>query len=128
MKALLSVYDKSGVVDFAREIHRTGVELISTGGTHRTLSDAGLPVQQVSEFTGSPEILDGRVKTLHPIVHGGILARRDNPDHMSELSGRGMDTIDLVAVNLYPFAATIARPGVTLDEPPWRTSTSAAQP
>ena len=116
MKALLSVYDKSGVVDFAREIHRTGVELISTGGTHRTLSDAGLPVQQVSEFTGSPEILDGRVKTLHPIVHGGILARRDNPDHMSELSGRGMDTIDLVAVNLYPFAATIARPGVTLDE------------
>ena len=116
MKALLSVYDKSGVVDFAREIHRTGVELISTGGTHRTLSDAGLPVQQVSEFTGSPEILDGRVKTLHPIVHGGILARRDNPDHMSELSGRGMDTIDLVAVNLYPFAATIARPGVTLDD------------
>ena len=116
MKALLSVYDKSGVVDFAREIHRTGVELISTGGTHQTLSDAGLPVQQVSEFTGSPEILDGRVKTLHPIVHGGILARRDNPDHMSELSGRGMDTIDLVAVNLYPFAATIARPGVTLDE------------
>ena len=116
MKALLSVYDKSGVVDFAREIHRTGVELISTGGTHRTLSDAGLPVQQVSEFTGSPEILDGRVKTLHPIVHGGILARRDNPGHMSELSGRGMDTIDLVAVNLYPFAATIARPGVTLDD------------
>ena len=116
MKALLSVYDKSGVVDFARELQSTGLDLISTGGTHRTLSDAGLPVQQVSELTGSPEILDGRVKTLHPIVHGGILARRDNPDHMSELSGRGMDTIDLVAVNLYPFAATIARPGVTLDD------------
>jgi len=116
MKALLSVYDKAGVVDFARNLQEIGMELVSTGGTHKTLRDAGLPVLQVSEVTGSPEILDGRVKTLHPIIHGGILARRDKPDHISELANRQMDTIDLVAVNLYPFAATIARPDVTLDD------------
>ncbi|MDA0987680.1 MAG: bifunctional phosphoribosylaminoimidazolecarboxamide formyltransferase/IMP cyclohydrolase [Chloroflexi bacterium] len=116
MKALISVYDKTGVVEFARDLQKTGIELVSTGGTHKTLSEAGLPVRQVSEITGSPEILDGRVKTLHPIIHGGILARRDNPEHMSELATLQMDTIDLVAVNLYPFAATIARPGVTLDD------------
>ena len=116
MKALISVYDKTGVVDFARNLQNIGIELVSTGGTHQTLSDAGLPVQQVSEFTGSPEILDGRVKTLHPTIHGGILARRDNPEHILELANRQMDTIDLVAVNLYPFADTIARPGVTLDD------------
>jgi len=115
MKALLSVYDKTGVVDFARSLQKTGMDLVSTGGTHKALSDAGLPVQQVSELTGSPEILDGRVKTLHPIIYGGILARRDNPEHVSELATLQMDTIDLVAGNLYPFAATIARPGVTLD-------------
>ena len=116
MKALLSVFDKSGVVDFARDLQRAGADLISTGGTHQTLADAGLPVQQVSDFTGSPEILGGRVKTLHPAIHGGILARRDDPGHVSELAGLSMETIDVVAVNLYPFAATIARPGVTLDD------------
>ena len=116
MKALLSVFDKSGVVDFAQDLHRAGADLISTGGTHQTLADAGLPVQQVSDFTGSPEILGGRVKTLHPAIHGGILARRDNPGHVSELADLSMETIDVVAVNLYPFAATIARPDVTLDD------------
>ena len=116
MKALLSVYDKSGVVDFARDLCGTGADLISTGGTHQTLADAGLPVQQVSDFTGSPEILGGRVKTLHPAIHGGILARRDNPGHISELAEHHMEAIDIVAVNLYPFAATIARPGVSLDD------------
>jgi len=116
MKALLSVYDKTGVVDFARNLQIIGMELVSTGGTHQILRDADLLVQQVSELTGSPEILDGRVKTLHPIIHGGILARRDNPEHVSELANRQMDTIDLVAVNLYPFVATVARPGVTLDD------------
>ena len=116
MKALISVYDKTGVVEFARDLQKIGIELVSTGGTHKALSEAGLPVRQVSEVTGSPEILDGRVKTLHPVIHGGILARRDNPEHVSELTTLQMDTIDLVAVNLYPFAATIARPGVTLDD------------
>ena len=116
MKALLSVFDKLGVVKFARDLHKAGAELISTGGTHQTLVDAGLPVQQVSDFTGSPEILGGRVKTLHPAIHGGILARRDNPGHVSELAELSMETIDVVAVNLYPFAATIKRPGVTLDD------------
>jgi phosphoribosylaminoimidazolecarboxamide formyltransferase/IMP cyclohydrolase len=116
MKALISVYDKTGVVQFARDLQKTSIELVSTGGTHKTLSEAGLSVRQVSEVTGSQEILDGRVKTLHPIIYGGILARRDNPEHISELTTLHMDTIDLVAVNLYPFAATIARPGVTLDD------------
>ena len=116
MKALISVYDKTGIVDFARDIQKTGMDLISTGGTHQVLKDAGLAVRQVSEVTGSPEILDGRVKTLHPTVHGGILALRDNPEHVSELSNRNIDTIDLVAVNLYPFAATISRPGITLGD------------
>ena len=111
MKALLSVFDKNGVVDFAQDLHRAGADLISTGGTHQTLADAGLPVQQVSDFTGSPEILGGRVKTLHPAIHGGILARRDDPGHVSELADLSLETIDVVAVNLYPFAATIARPG-----------------
>ena len=116
MKALISVYDKTGIVEFARGLGEMGVELVSTGGTHQALTGAGLAVQQVSDLTGSPEILDGRVKTLHPIIHGGILARRDKPEHLSELASRKMGTIDLVAVNLYPFAATIARPGVSLDE------------
>ena len=116
MKALLSVYDKTGVVDFARSLREMGMDLVSTGGTHQTLREADLLVQQVSDLTGSPEILDGRVKTLHPIIHGGILARRDKPEHVSELASRQMDTIDLVAVNLYPFASTIAKPGVSLDD------------
>ena len=116
MKALLSVYDKTGIVDFARRLTDQGIEMVSTGGTFQTLKEADIPVQQISQVTGSAEILGGRVKTLHPIIHGGILARRDNPEHVEELKALGIDTIDLVAGNLYPFSATIARPGVTLDE------------
>ena len=117
MKALLSVYDKTGIVEFARGLAGAGFELISTGGTHQTLAqEGGLPVRQVSEVTGSPEILDGRVKTLHPVVHGAILARRDVPGHMAELAEYGIGLIDLVVVNLYPFQATIRKPGVTLED------------
>ena len=101
MKALLSVYDKTGIVEFARSLTGAGFELISTGGTHQTLAqEGGLSVRQVSEVTGSPEILDGRVKTLHPVVHGAILARRDVPGHMAELAEHGIGLIDLVVVNL----------------------------
>ncbi|MCH7787329.1 MAG: bifunctional phosphoribosylaminoimidazolecarboxamide formyltransferase/IMP cyclohydrolase, partial [Chloroflexi bacterium] len=114
--ALISVYDKTGVVEFARVLQGKGFELVSTGGTHKTLADAGLPVQQVSDLTGSPEILDGRVKTLHPTVHGGILARRDLPAHTEQLSEQGIDTIDVVVGNLYPFVETISRAGVTLED------------
>jgi phosphoribosylaminoimidazolecarboxamide formyltransferase/IMP cyclohydrolase len=117
LKALISVYDKSGIVEFARRLADAGFELVSTGGTFNTLTkEAGLPARQVSEVTGSPEILEGRVKTLHPVIHAGLLARRESPDHMAELSKQGIDTIDLVVVNLYPFVETISRPDVTLDE------------
>ena len=116
MKALLSLYDKTGAAELARALHGLGMELVSTGTTHRVLTDAGLPVQQVADLTGFPEMLDGRVKTLHPVVHAGILARRDLPEHAEQLALRGLATIDLVAVNLYPFEATIARPGVTLQD------------
>ncbi len=117
LRALLSVYDKSGVVEFGRALVAAGFELISTGGTHSTLSqEGGLPVLQVSEVTGSPEILDGRVKTLHPTIYGGLLARRDSREHMDELARHGMGLINLVAVNLYPFVDTISKPGATLDD------------
>ena len=117
MRALISVYDKTGVVEFGRRIAAAGYELVSTGGTHRTLTDeGGLDVRQVADVTGSPEILDGRVKTLHPAIHGGLLARRESSEQMAELSEHGIETIDLVAVNLYPFVATISRPDVTLDD------------
>ena len=116
MKALISVYDKTGVVEFARVLQGKGFELVSTGGTHKTLADAGLTVQQVSDLTGSPEILDGRVKTLHPTVHGGILARRDLQAHTKQLTEQGIDTIDVVVGNLYPFVETISRAGVTLED------------
>ena len=117
MRALISVYDKTGVVEFGRRIATAGYELVSTGGTHRTLTEeGGLDVKQVADVTGSPEILDGRVKTLHPVIHGGLLARRESPEQMAELSAHGIETIDLVVVNLYPFADTISRPGVTLDD------------
>ena len=116
MKALLSLYDKTGAAELARALHDIGMELVSTGTTHRVLTDAGLPVRQVADLTGFPEMLDGRVKTLHPAVHAGILARRDLPDHAEQLADRGLQTIDLVAVNLYPFEAAIARPGVTLQD------------
>ena len=117
MRALVSVFDKTGVVEFGQKLVESGFELISTGGTHRTLAEEGrLPVKQVSEVTGSPEILDGRVKTLHPVIHGGILARRDLPAHIGELEEHGIGTIDLVVGNLYPFAETISNPAVTLED------------
>ena len=108
MRALLGVSDKSGLVDFARGLAGCGVELIATGGTAKALTEAGVAVVQVSEVTGAPEMLDGRVKTLHPGVHAGILARRDNPDHMAQLEKHGFRPIDIVVVNLYPFAETVA--------------------
>ena len=116
MKALLSVSDRTGLVEFGRVLHNAGFELVSTGGTGGALSEACLPVRQVSDLTGSPEILDGRVKTLHPKVHGGILARRDLDSHRAQLDEHGIDTIDLVAVNLYPFVETVTRRDTTLDE------------
>ncbi len=116
MKALLSVFDKTGIEKFGGRLANAGYELISTGGTHRSLADAGVAVRQVADVTGSPEILEGRVKTLHPVIHGGLLARRDSADHMDELAQHGIDTIDVVVVNLYPFVETISRAGVTLDD------------
>jgi phosphoribosylaminoimidazolecarboxamide formyltransferase/IMP cyclohydrolase len=114
-RALLSVSNKEGLVEFARGLAELGVELIATGGTARTLGEAGLAVRPIEDVTGFPEILDGRVKTLHPAVHGGILARREE-GHLAELEAQGIAPIDLVAVNLYPFAQTVARPGTTLAE------------
>ena len=116
MKALLSVYDKAGVVELAAGLRRAGFDLVSTGGTYNALVDAGQPAQQVSDLTGFPEILDGRVKTLHPKIHAGLLARRDVPDHISQLAERDIDAIDLVAVNLYPFVQTVGRVGATLED------------
>jgi phosphoribosylaminoimidazolecarboxamide formyltransferase/IMP cyclohydrolase len=116
MRALLSVYDKDGIVDLASGLVDLGYEIVSTGGTLRTITGAGIPVRSVSEVTGFPEILDGRVKTLHPAIHAGILARRDDPAHVRTLTNHQIEAIDLVAVNLYPFAATIAQPNVSLSE------------
>ncbi|MBI1845802.1 MAG: bifunctional phosphoribosylaminoimidazolecarboxamide formyltransferase/IMP cyclohydrolase [Candidatus Rokubacteria bacterium] len=115
-RALVSVSDKTGVVDLARVLAKLGVEILSTGGTARLLREAGLPVREVAEVTGFPEMLDGRVKTLHPKIHGGILARRDLPEHVEALDRHGIPPIDLVVVSLYPFEATVARAGVTLSE------------
>jgi phosphoribosylaminoimidazolecarboxamide formyltransferase / IMP cyclohydrolase len=114
MRALISVSDKTGIVELARDLHALGVGLISTGGTAKLLAEQGLPVTEVAEITGFPEMLDGRVKTLHPKVHGGLLARRDTPEHMAALKAHNIDTIDLLIVNLYPFEATVAKPGCTL--------------
>jgi phosphoribosylaminoimidazolecarboxamide formyltransferase/IMP cyclohydrolase len=116
MRAILSVSNKAGVVDFARGLRDLGAELYSTGGTKKALDDAGIKVASISELTDFPEILDGRLKTLHPAVHGGILARRDVPEHMAALTEMGIATIDLVIVNLYPFVQTVTREGVTLEE------------
>src|SRR2546428_2247220 len=115
-RALLSVSDKRGLVEFARGLADLGVELLSTGGTAKLLVDAGLRVTQVSDYTGFPEMLDGRVKTLHPKIHGGLLGRRDLPAHVAEMPAKGIEPIDLVAVNLYPFRETVARPGTTLED------------
>lgn len=115
-RALISVSDKTGVVEFAESLVRLGYEIISTGGTEKALKEAGLSPINISDITGFPECLDGRVKTLHPAVHAGILARRDLPEHMEQLRALGVDRIDVVAVNLYPFKATIEKPDVTLEE------------
>ena len=115
-RALISVSDKTGIVDFARELQRFGVEIISTGGTAKTLRDAGLEVRDVSDVTGFPEMMDGRIKTLHPKIHGALLSVRDNPEHQAAMREHDIEPIDLVVINLYPFAETIAREGVTLEE------------
>ncbi len=116
LTALLSVSDKTGIVDFARALHAQGIKLLSTGGTAKLLADNGLPVTEVSEITGFPEMLDGRVKTLHPRVHGGLLARRDVPAHMAALKEHGIGTIDLLIINLYPFAKATAKADCTLED------------
>ncbi|MFM2448009.1 MAG: bifunctional phosphoribosylaminoimidazolecarboxamide formyltransferase/inosine monophosphate [Pseudomonadota bacterium] len=116
MYALLSVSDKTGILDFARELHQLGVQLLSTGGTAKLLSEAGLPVTEVADHTGFPEMLDGRVKTLHPMIHGGLLARRDHPEHVAAIEQHDISPIDLLVVNLYPFEATVAKPGCTLED------------
>jgi phosphoribosylaminoimidazolecarboxamide formyltransferase/IMP cyclohydrolase len=116
MNALISVSDKTGIVDFAKALNALGIKLISTGGTAKLLAQAGLPVTEVAELTAFPEMLDGRVKTLHPKVHGGLLARRNVPEHMAALKAHGIDTIDLLVVNLYPFEATVAKAGCTLED------------
>ena len=116
LTALISVSDKTGVIEFARALHALGVHLVSTGGTARLLADGGVPVTEVAELTGFPEMLDGRVKTLHPMVHCGLLARRDVPAHMQALAEHGIGTIDILCVNLYPFEQTVAESGCTLDD------------
>ena len=112
--ALLSVSDKTGIVDFAEGLVRAGYTIISSGGTHSVIAAEGIPVTKVSDYTGSPEILNGRVKTLHPKIHGGILAQRGNPVHDMDRNANEIGLIDIVAVNLYPFAETVAKPDVTL--------------
>ena len=115
-RALISLSDKTGIVPFAQALHEMGVEILSTGGTAKLLADVGIPVVEVADYTGFPEMLDGRVKTLHPKIHGGILGRRDLSDHAAQMAEHGIGNIDLVCVNLYPFAATIAKPGCTLED------------
>jgi phosphoribosylaminoimidazolecarboxamide formyltransferase/IMP cyclohydrolase len=115
-RAILSVSNKKGLAEFAKAINSMGIEILSTGGTAKALRDAGIPVKDVSEHTGFPEMLDGRLKTLHPKIHGGLLSRRDNPKDMEDIKKHGIDTIDMVVVNLYPFEETISRPGVSFAE------------
>jgi phosphoribosylaminoimidazolecarboxamide formyltransferase/IMP cyclohydrolase len=115
-RALISLTDKSGIEDFAEALTELGIEILSTGGTARKLRDNGVPVKDVSEFTGFPEMLDGRVKTLHPLVHGGILNQRENADHQQQCAEHGIKPIDIVAVNLYAFAKTVANPNCPLAE------------
>ena len=115
-QALISVSDKAGLIEFARALAGLNVRILSTGGTAKLLADNGVPVSEVSDYTGFPEMLDGRVKTLHPKIHGGLLARRDLPAHMAAIRQAGIEPIDLVVVNLYPFAQTVVKPGCTLEE------------
>jgi len=115
-RALISVWDKTGILDFAKELNNLGVEILSTGGTAKLLRENNIAVKDVSEYTGFPEMLDGRVKTLHPKIHAGLLALRDNPEHMEKLKEHDIGLIDMVVVNLYPFEATTQKPGVTIEE------------
>ena len=115
-RALISVTNKEGVLEFARELASLGVQILSTGGTARVLREGGLKVTDVSEYTGFPEMLDGRVKTLHPKIHGGLLGLRSNPDHVKIMKQHGIENIDLVVINLYPFKQAISKPGCTLEE------------
>src|SRR5438552_10915851 len=115
-RALISVSDKTGIVDFARELNRFDVEIISTGGTAKALRDASIEVRDVSEVTGFPEMMDGRIKTLHPKVHGALLGLRDNDGHMAAMREHGIEPIDMVVVNLYPFEQTMMQRGATLEE------------
>ncbi len=115
-RALISVSDKRDVLQMARGLKDLGVEILSTGGTARVLMEEGIEVKEISKFTGFPEMLDGRVKTLHPKVHGGLLGRRDLPDHIEQMERHGIEPIDMVVVNLYPFEQTVARADCTLEE------------
>ncbi len=115
-RALISVSDKTGIAEFARGLHKLEVEIISTGGTAKLLQESKIPVVEVSEYTGFPEMLNGRVKTLHPKIHAGLLALRNNADHIKQLKKEKIGFIDMVVVNLYPFEKTIAKPGVKLEE------------
>jgi len=115
-RALLSVFDKAGILEFAKSLHELGFEILSTGGTQKYLQEHGVPITGVEEVTSLKECLDGRVKTLHPAVHAGLLARRDLPEHMDQIAELDIIPIDIVAVNLYPFARTIRKEGVTLAE------------
>jgi phosphoribosylaminoimidazolecarboxamide formyltransferase/IMP cyclohydrolase len=115
-RALVSVSDKKGLIELVRGLHQFQVEIISTGGTARSIQEAGIPVKEISEFTGFPEILNGRVKTLHPRVHGGLLGIRDNPEHQRQMRENRISPIDMVVVNLYPFEATVSKPGVSFEE------------
>ena len=115
-RAIISVTDKTGIVEFANSLSRFGVQVLSTGGTARTLREGGISVTDISDYTGFPEMMDGRVKTLHPKVHGGLLGLRDNPEHVKMMKVHGIKPIDMVVVNLYQFEKTVAKEGVTLDE------------
>ncbi len=114
--AIISVTDKSGIVDFAEKLSKFGVQILSTGGTAKVIRDGGIPVTDISDYTGFPEMMDGRVKTLHPKVHGGLLGLRDNPEHVNMMEKYGITPIDMVVVNLYQFEKTVAKEGVTLED------------
>lgn len=115
-RALLSVSNKNGIIELAGALHEIGIEILSTGGTRRVIGEAGIPVRSVSDYTGFPEMMDGRVKTLHPKIHAGLLALRDNLEHMREVDRHGIELIDMVVVNLYPFRETISKDGVALED------------
>jgi len=115
-RAIISLSDKSGIQEFAKELQAFNVEILSTGGTAKVLRESGLKIADISEYTGFPEMLDGRVKTLHPKVHGGLLGIRGNPEHVKKMNEHGIQPIDMVVINLYPFEATLAKPNCTLEE------------